>query len=271
MANRFTIGDLKVFALSDGTATMDDRYLRGVTLEQWEPHKRWLTHDGKLAMPIGCFLVHSGGVRVLIDCGIGPFKGGFFEGGKLIDDLASAGVTPDDIDVVFMTHLHADHCGWGATRTDGAMRPAFPRAAYRWTSAEAAYWAGDLPPGSVARRDVFAAVARQYQPIEGGESLGPGVDVIALPGHTPGHAGIVLSSGQDRAFILGDAIACPVQLEEPEWSGMGDVDPALARRTQETVAREAEGTSALMAASHFPGLTFGRVLRGAGRRYWQAV
>jgi hypothetical protein len=82
---------------------------------------------------------------------------------------------------------------------------------------------------------------------------------------------VVLSSGSERAFILGDAISCPVQLEESEWSGMGDVDPKLARQSQEAVAREAEGTGALLAASHFPGLTFGRVLRGEGRRYWEAV
>src|SRR5207245_7661204 len=100
---------------------------------------------------------------------------------------------------------------------------------------------------------------------------GPGVTVIATPGHTPGHAGVILSSGHDRAFILGDAISCPVQLEEPEWSGMGDMDPKLARASQEAVAKEAEGSGALVGASHFPGLTFGRVLRGEGRRYWEAV
>jgi glyoxylase-like metal-dependent hydrolase (beta-lactamase superfamily II) len=71
-----------------------------------------------------------------------------------------------------------------------------------------------------------------------------------------------------RAFILGDAISCPVQLTETEWSGAGDVDPAMARRSQEALMRELEGTSALVGAAHFPGLTFGRVMMGEGRRYW---
>jgi hypothetical protein len=62
-----------------------------------------------------------------------------------------------------------------------------------------------------------------------------------------------------------------VQLEETEWSGMGDVDPKLARQSQEAVAREAEGGAALVGASHFPGLSFGRVLRGEGKRYWEAL
>ena len=74
-----------------------------------------------------------------------------------------------------------------------------------------------------------------------------------------------------RAFVLGDAISCPVQLTETEWSGLGDMDPKLARQSQEVVAREAEATGALLTAAHFPGLTFGRVLMGEGRRYWQPV
>ena len=271
MANRFTIGELEAFALADGRAVMDDRYMRDVTLEQWQPHKRWLTHDNKLELTLGAFLVRSGDRRVLIDCGLGPFRGAGFEGGALLDDLASIGIAPEDIDVVFVTHLHADHIGWGATRDGETMRVTFSNAAYRWTSAEAEYWRGELPPQQIARRDIFRAVEAQFEPADGGTSLAPGIDVMALPGHTPGHAGVVLSSGSERAFLLGDAIACPVQLEEPEWSGMGDVDAALARRTQEAVAREVETGGGLMAASHFPGLTFGRVLRGEGKRYWQPL
>jgi len=62
-----------------------------------------------------------------------------------------------------------------------------------------------------------------------------------------------------------------VQLTETEWSGMGDADPKLARRSQEAVVREIESDGALMTAAHFPGLTFGRVLTGEGRRYWEPV
>ncbi len=57
----------------------------------------------------------------------------------------------------------------------------------------------------------------------------------------------------------------------PGWSGLGDMDPKLARRTQEIVAREIESSAALLATAHFPGLTFGRVIRGEGRRYWQPL
>jgi glyoxylase-like metal-dependent hydrolase (beta-lactamase superfamily II) len=272
MANTFKVGDLEVIAVSDGSVTFPaTAYFAGTTPEQWEPHERWTDHAGNLVFPFGCFLVRSGDTRVLIDTGLGPIHSDTWNGGALLGDLASAGVKPEDIDIVFITHLHADHCGTAALNVDGVMQPTFPRASYRWTSAEQAHWSGDLKKGTVARRDIFAAVAPRWRAADGGISLAPGIDVYAMPGHTPGHAGVVLSSGDARAFVLGDGISCPVQLEEAEWSGLGDLDPTLARKNQEALAKEIEGNGALVGTSHFPGLTFGRVLSGEGRRYWQPV
>ncbi len=271
MANTFRVGEIEVLVLSDGEITIPGNAYFQTTDAAWEPHKRWLTHGGDLVFPLGCFLIRSGGRTTLIDTGLGAIKTGPYRGGDLFGELAAAGVASDEIDTVFVTHLHLDHCGTIAREVDGAFAPSFPRAAYRWTSAEQAYWSGPLPPGTIKRQELFDAVEPRFQPIEGGGSLAPGVDVIALPGHTPGQAGVVVSSGEQRAFILGDAISCPVQLEETEWSGLGDIDPKLARQTQEAVAREAEASGALLGASHFPGLTFGRVLSGAGRRFWQAI
>jgi len=272
MPNAFRVGDLEVIAVSDGKVTFPATgYFAGTTPQQWEPHARWLDHQGSLVFPFGCFLVRSGDRLVLIDTGLGEYHSDTWEGGALLGELASAGVKPEDVDVVFITHLHADHCGTAAISVDGGMRPAFPNATYRWTADEQAYWSGELPKGTVARRDIFAAVAPRFEAADGGASLAPGVDVYAMPGHTPGHAGVVLSSGDARAFILGDGISCPAQLEEPEWSGMGDIDPKAARRAQEALAKEIEGTGAMVGASHFPGLTFGRVMSGEGRRYWAPV
>lgn len=271
MPHKFNVGDLDVVVLSDGEATIPGTEYFQKTDADWEPHKRWLNHDGTYTFPFSCFLVRSGDRRVLIDTGLGPIKAGTYRGGDLFNQLSEAGVAPEDIDTVFVTHLHLDHCGTIARKTDAGWEAAFPRAGYRWTSDEQRYWSGPLPPTQVKRQELFDATASRYESADGGTSIAPGVDVIALPGHTPGQAGVVLSSGEARAFILGDAISCPVQLEEVEWSGMGDVDPKLARATQEAVTREVEGSDALMTAAHFPGLTFGRVMSGEGRRYWQPV
>ena len=79
---------------------------------------------------------------------------------------------------------------------------------------------------------------------------------------------LVLSSGSERALLLGDVVHCPVELLEAEWASLGDVDQALAVRTREALAREFEGTGTPMAGPHFPGMRFGRLLPGIGRRYW---
>jgi glyoxylase-like metal-dependent hydrolase (beta-lactamase superfamily II) len=277
LRNRFKVGDIEVLVVSDGEARAPGTlYFQGTTPEQWEPHKRWLDHSGNVVFPFTCFLVRSGDKNVLIDTGLGPVNMMGFTGGALIDQLAQEGVQPGDIDGVFITHLHVDHAGNVAEIDGGSARPVFPNATYRWTSEEQDYWSGPaLEPSSPWPDDtkaylkgVFAAVDQRYKPADDGAVLAPGVNVIGTPGHTPGHAGVILSSGGQRAFVLGDAISCPVQLEETEWSGLGDLDPKLARQSQETVIRELEGTEDLLAAAHFPGLTFGRVVRGDGRRYW---
>lgn len=269
MPNAFKIGDIDVVAVSDGDLPMmTTQYFAGTTDEQWSHYPRWAGHDGKMIIPMGCFVIRSGGKTVLIDTGLGNIEGPGYKGGALLGELAAAGVQPEDVDVVFITHLHADHCGTAAIRDGDAMRPTFPKATYRWTADENAYWTDPNLKGQIARRDIFAAVASRWEAADGGASLAPGVDVVAMPGHTPGHAGVVISSGDQRAFLLGDGIGCPVQLTETEWSGAGDIDPKLARRMQEALAKEIEGTGALLGASHFPGLTLGRVLVAEGRRYW---
>ena len=79
---------------------------------------------------------------------------------------------------------------------------------------------------------------------------------------------VVVSSGTARALLLGDVVHCPVELLDEEWAGMGDVDPELAKRTRNAMARELEGTDVPVAAAHFPGLQFGKLLVANGKRQW---
>jgi glyoxylase-like metal-dependent hydrolase (beta-lactamase superfamily II) len=273
MANTFKIGDMEVLVFSDGTARVPGTmYFQGTTKEQWDQHTRWQDHEGNVEFQFSSFLVLTNGKQVLIDTGLGDVKFGPMSGGALLGDMASADVKPEDIDTVFLTHLHFDHAG--ACVKDS--QPLFPNAIYRWSTRESDYWTSGGNPNDPSRAlfsqtDMIASIGSKFEAADDGALLAPGVNVIAMPGHTPGHAGVVLSSGGQRAFILGDAIACPVQLEEPEWSGLGDIDPKLARQTQEVVVQEIEKDGAMLATAHFPGLTFGRVLRGEGRRYWAPV
>jgi glyoxylase-like metal-dependent hydrolase (beta-lactamase superfamily II) len=254
------IGDIEIVALQDGEAKVSptDAYA-GTTDSDWAPHRRWLTHDGLLDIPIGCFLIRTGDRRVLVDAGLGPYSGNGFTGGRLLDELGAHGVRPRDITDVVLTHLHFDHVGW--TTQKGSI--VFPAATYRCHTGD---WRHFVEGGDAARK--LRPVEGRLETWDGATTLAPGLDTLPTPGHTPGHTALIVSSGDERAMLLGDATHCPVELDESEWDGMGDVDPALARRTREALFRELESTGTPAAAAHFPGLAFGRVLRAGGRRGW---
>ena len=264
------VGEIRVDAVIDGIARAvpSEAYRwgvgtgsgRGLDDADWEPHRQFLADDGMLEMALGGFLVRTGDRIVLVDAGIGVFDRGVFKGGALLDSLQTLGVGADDVTDVVFTHLHFDHTGWATV--DGA--PVFRNATYRCDTAD---WSHFVPDDERATRKL-APIEPQLETWDGDTTLMPGVDVRRAPGHTPGSAVLVLSSGEDRAVLLGDAVHCPVELVDDEWATIGDVDPALAKRTRIALARELEESGTPAAAAHFPGLQFGRLLPGEGQRRW---
>ena len=217
-------------------------------------------------IPIGCFLLRVGDTNVLIDAGLGDFDVGWARGGDLPGALRAAGVAPEDIDVVVCSHLHIDHIGWLVVED----APFFPNAIVRYGAADWQQFVAGATADARTRQtmEVLTAAGR-LEPMEGDMvPVAAGLTGRHTPGHTLGHYGLVVSSGDERAVILGDAVECPLQLEEPDFYALSDVDPALAARTREALWRELEGTNAVMTGAHFPGLEFGRVLAGQGKRYF---
>lgn len=255
------LGDIEITAVSDGTAKMPPEYFVNA---DWGPHRQLLGPDGMLEIALGCFVVRTGDVTVLVDAGIGPVDSPLFRGGDLPDGLRAAGVAPEDVDVVACTHLHLDHTGW-LVRDE---RPFFPNATVRFGAGDWKQFVEDMPNGYERTIVQTLEAAGRVEVIDGQTTIAPGVTSLPAPGHTLGHTCYVVSSGDRRALLLGDAISCPVQLGEPEWMAMSDVDAELAKRTREALWREIEGTEDVAVASHFPDLKFNRVLVGEGKRYW---
>lgn len=264
------VGDLHIIPLSDGTFTAHPAYF-GPKLTP-AGHEDLFDRDGKAYLPIGSFLVRAGDRLVLVDAGLGPghrTSSGAYElvGGQLLNGLRALDVDPGDVTDVVCTHLHTDHVGW---LFDLHGRPVFAAASI-W------FGAGDWDHFVTGPGVMFEHIRQGFTAHDGGDRLrllasdtvvAPGVTALQTPGHTPGHFCVVIASGQERALLLGDAITCPVQLDEPTWHSMGDVDPDLADRTRERLWRELEDESATGAGAHFPELKFGRVLTGQGRRWW---
>src|SRR4051812_37044639 len=257
------VGDIDIIPVSDGVAKLPRDYFAGA---DWEQHRALLHEDGSMHLPIGCFVVRTGDRTVLVDCGLGPLDLGWLVGGRLPDALAAAGVAREDIDTLVCTHLHLDHAGWLAH--DGA--PFFPNATVRFGAADWHTWVERAHERDTVRNAMLMLQAQdRLEPIDAdGAAIAPGITARAAPGHTLGSHLLVISSGDERVLLLGDAVTCPVQLTEEDWVGMSDMDPALARRTRDALWAELEGTDTRITAAHFPELQFGRVLRGQGRRYF---
>ena len=259
------IGDIELVPLNDGFCRLPPEFYVGL---DWSSHQDMLTADGFLEIPIGCFLLRTADRVVLIDAGMGTWDADWATGGQLPGELARVGVSPGDIDTVVCTHLHADHVGWLVQKE----APFFANATVRFGLGD---WAqlveSPTADEEVAENMRLLSSLDRLDPIEGDVvGLAPGLTARHTPGHTPGHYGLVISSGVERAVLLGDAVECPLQLDEPDFYAMSDVDPELSRRTREALWRELEGTDTLVGAAHFPGLEFGRVLRGKGTR-WLSV
>ncbi|CAM3573508.1 MBL fold metallo-hydrolase [Kibdelosporangium persicum] len=267
------IGDIDIHPLSDGTFRASPEYF-GEHVRA-EGHEDLFSRDGMAWLPIGCFLVRTKDRTILVDTGIGPAMYDatprmLLLGGQLLLGLRAVGVAPADITDVVCTHLHSDHCGW---LFDREAVPVFPNATIWFGAHDWSHFVAD-PARAMAvhiRQGFLDSAERgtRLRLVGQDTTIAPGVTLIMTPGHTPGHLSVIVASQGSRALLLGDAITCPVQLDEPSWHAMSDVDPKLAQQVRERLFRELEDGVTLGAGAHFPELQFGRVLAGQGRRWFQ--
>jgi glyoxylase-like metal-dependent hydrolase (beta-lactamase superfamily II) len=263
------VGDLDLQPIADGTFVARPRYFGEHVAP--DAHPELFDRHQTAWLPIGCFLVRTGERVLLVDAGLGPAErelphGMRLSGGQLLTGLRARGVTPEDVTDVVCSHFHCDHVGW-LFGLDA--RPTFPSATIWYGHADWQHFVAGTATMAGHIRAGFTNPdnAGCLRPVDHDTTVATGVTALLAPGHTPGHMCVVVSSGQDRVLLLGDSITCPVQLDEPTWSSMGDVDPALARRTRERLWRELEDGHTMGAGAHFPELRFGRVLPGTGRRW----
>jgi len=261
---RTTLGDVEITALSDGTHAFPvTTVMQGVTPKQLEAALRYDFLAPPVAGSINAFLINTGKRLVLIDSGAGLLYGDCC--GRLQAHLRAAGYAPEQIDAVYLTHLHKDHVG-GITR-NGVMQ--FPNATIYVSAHELAYWTS--PAAKAAAPDFlssfFDAAVAALQPYQQAgrvrtiEAPGPladdGLEAIATPGHTPGHLSYVLHRGDQTLVVWGDIVhVASLQLPRPEITVKYDSDAAAARRSRTELAGQVVQRRYLVAAAHvaFPGL-----------------
>ena len=273
--HRLRIGDVEIVALSDRHIEfVPSEFFPTVSQSEWEPYRDDLTPSGDLLLNVGSFLLRSDGRTVLVDTGLGESASGFPNSvfGLLLKDLVAQGISPDDIDMVVITHLHRDHVGWNFVREDDAFRPTFRNARY-WIPKDD--WDTFVPR---ARTRALAYIREQVVPLrdigmlelmEGEQVLTRELTALPTPGHTPGHTSVVISSNGEHGIIFGDAAHVPAQAQETHWSPKADMDPERSRISRRDLMDRAERDDAMVVSGHFPAPGYGRLVRSNGRRYWQ--
>jgi glyoxylase-like metal-dependent hydrolase (beta-lactamase superfamily II) len=261
------VGEIRIDPVVDGSGWVGVEHLlraaRSAVADPTESLLPFVDDHGRIELTMGGFLVRTGDRVILVDAGMGPYRNGPLGGGAMLDSLTNLGISPTDITDVLLTHLHFDHIGW-CSQNDAAV---FSNAIYRCHAADWNHFVTGPGTESGTLPSLLPAES-QFSTFDTDVTIAPGVTVRHAPGHTPGSTIVVLSSGTDRAMLIGDVAHCPAELTNDEWEMTFDVDPLQATATRAAVARELEGSGAFVAAAHFPALEFGRLMRGEGRRNW---
>jgi glyoxylase-like metal-dependent hydrolase (beta-lactamase superfamily II) len=226
------------------------------------------------------FLVNTGKQLILVDAGAGTWWGGGALG-RLAGSLRSAGYTPEEINMVLVTHLHSDHVG-GLTTQDG--KRVFPNADVYVAKAESDFWlsseiAAKAPKDAQPFFQSAQAIAAPYikagkwHTFGGSESIVDGMQLVPLAGHTPGHTGYEFSSKGQKILFWGDIIhAQRVQLQHPEVTAVFDIDQTAAAATRNQLLSRLVREDVLIAAPHaslFPPL--GRLRKDGSGYSWVPV
>ena len=262
--------------------------IANATREGIAEERIWLGHDfvepdtDRLVISVHSYVVRSPHHTILVDtcCGNGRSRGAESPFHDLRTDymanLHAVGLQPEEIDLVFCTHLHVDHVGWNVVERDGGFVPTFPNAKYLFSRQDFEHRleCDRTGQGSFATRAAFREcvlpLAEQGRVtfIDDGHKIEQDIDhdllLVSLPGHSPGHTGLSINSADGAALITGDAIHHPIQLPGPDWYCAADLDPAASSQTRRELIERHADTSLVLLTGHFGGTTAGRIVSRQG-------
>ncbi len=232
--------------------------------------------SNRMVITYQTFLIRTPHHTILVDTCTGEDKGYpapmDYPKQPWLDGFKAAGLKFEQIDYVFCTHLHIDHCGWNTVLRDGRWVPTFPNAKYVFHKREYAAWQvadkrGENPPGNVWRYNCEPIVtAGQALLVDDDYVLNDLVSLTPTPGHSPCHCCVNIRSKGQRAVVTGDMMHHALQCREPDWSTIFCWDPALAAQSRRRFLNSVAETDTVILPVHFPSPTAGRI-EAAGTRF----
>ena len=270
---RMMLGDFEVTALSDGTVNLPvDKLLTNTTPAKVNKALAKSYQSAPLETSVNGYLINTGSKLVLIDTGAAKLFGPTL--GDLAANLKAAGYQPEQVDEVYITHMHPDHVG-GLMDGD---KLAFPNATIRADKHDADFWLSqanlDKAPadskgffqGAMASLNPYVK-ANRFSAFDGNTDLVPGIKAMASHGHTAGHSTYVVESKGQKLVLWGDLIhVAAVQFDEPSVTIAFDSESKAAAVQRKAAYADAAKSGYIVGAAHlaFPGL--GRV-RANGKAY----
>ena len=280
---QFRNGKFECISVSDGSYDYDPFHLfTNITEDQTiEILRKYNLPIDKITSPYTFLFVNTGEHKVLVDMGAGNLGP---KTGKLVKNLRSAGIKPEEIDTVFITHAHPDHIG--GTLNDKSI-PNYPNARYYMCKDEWDFWFSDEAFRKVVEHysqilnpEIFMKVARgQLEPIKdnielitGESEILPGIYIHLAYGHTPGHMVVSFFSEDQELFFTSDTVVFPFLLEELDLIPVFDIMPDMANESKHRIFDLVAERDALVLAQHFgPFPSLGHVVKKDKGWLWQPV
>lgn len=275
MTQTWTIGRAAVTRIEEQVGPNDvaaGDFLPDLVRERFQEHISWMvpTHydpvRDRLITSCHSWLIRTGSLNIVVDtCGGNhkerPWLPRFHQQDRpYLERLSAAGVSPEEVDIVLCTHLHADHVGWNTRLENGQWVPTFANARYLYSRLEDERWnpeIGDRRARNPARARVYddsvspIIAAGQAVRIDTEHVIDDRLTVRPAPGHTVGQVLLDLRDDAEAAIFCGDVIHHPVQVYESSWNNRADDDAAIARATRRRVLQHCAETGALLFPTHF--------------------
>jgi glyoxylase-like metal-dependent hydrolase (beta-lactamase superfamily II) len=274
---RMKLGDFEITALTDGTFMMPvGKMLTNVSPAELRQALESQFLRDPLALSVNGFLINTGAKLVLVDTGIGAGEAGF---GNLVPNLRASGYQPEQVDEIYITHMHGDHIG-GLTADGHAV---FPNAVVRADKREADYWLSQANLNTAAKdrkggfegaqKDLAPYIAAgRFKTFDGATDLIAGVRSLPAYGHTPGHSNYVVESKGEKLVLWGDLMhVAAVQFPDPAVTILFDSDSTQAATQRQKVFADAASQGFWVGGAHlaFPGL--GHLTKAAAGYAWVPV
>lgn len=219
------------------------------------------------------FIIRSGRKIIVVDTadGEGKIRSDLPEWSnfhtKYLENFLATGIKFEDVTTVISTHLHTDHEGFNTLTRGSNFIPTFSNAKYLFIKEEFDYWSSKPENEMAADKEAFndsvvpVVEAGLSGIIPNNYRIDKNVNVLPLPGHTPGHIGIVVESQGEKAIFSGDAIHHPCQIAHPEWSMLADVEGDLALESRKKLLNDIADTNILLLGTHFANPVAGKIIR----------